>query len=45
MSKGEEQGVDRLDDFLKQYVDAPELRAAWKVDGAPTALRKNFKSG
>ncbi len=43
MRKDEEQGTDRLDTFLREYVDSQELRAAWRVEAAHTAFTKEFQ--
>ena len=43
MREKEEQSSDRLEVFLRAYVDSPELRAAWKKDGAQTAFTRKFQ--
>lgn len=43
MRKDEEYPPERLDAFLKEYIASPELRAAWKIDAAPTAFTREFQ--
>lgn len=43
MRKDEERQSDRLDIFLREYVESKELRDAWKVDAAQTAFTKEFQ--
>ena len=43
MRIGREYPPDRLDTFLRAYVEACELRTAWEKPGAQTAFTKKFQ--
>ena len=43
MRKHEERKSNRLDIFLREYVESHELRTAWKADAASTAFTQEFQ--